>query len=107
MRLSPLDPLHYAMRATRALTHTALGEDVEAARWADRAASSPGAHVLIAMIAAAAHALALNATRATYWAANVRERNSSLTRADFSRSFPMQSEAMRVRVLQALAQLGF
>jgi DNA-binding winged helix-turn-helix (wHTH) protein/TolB-like protein len=107
MRLSPLDPLHYAMRATRAFAHLALGEDVEAARWADLAASSPGAHVLIAMIAAAAHALVLNATRATYWAANVRERNSSLTRADFSRSFPMQSEAMRVRVLQALAQLGF
>jgi DNA-binding winged helix-turn-helix (wHTH) protein/tetratricopeptide (TPR) repeat protein len=107
MRLSPLDPLHYAMRATRAFTHMALGEDVEAAHWADRAARSPGAHVLIAMIAAAAHALTLDAARAAYWTSNVRERNSSLTRADFSRSFPMQSEAMRVRVLQALAQLGF
>jgi TolB-like protein len=107
MRLSPLDQLHYAMRATRAFTHTAMGEDVEAADWADQAARSPGAHVLIAMIAAAAHALALDAARAAYWAANVRERNSSLTRADFSRAFPMQSEAMRVRVLRALAQLGF
>jgi hypothetical protein len=107
MRLSPLDPLHYAMRATRAFTHLALGEDVEAAHWADRAARSPGAHVLIAMIAAAAHALTLDAARAAHWASNVRERNSSLTRADFSRAFPMQSEAMRVRVLQALAQLGF
>jgi hypothetical protein len=85
----------------------ALGEDVEAAHWADRAARSPGAHVLIAMIAAAAHALTLDASRAAYWTSNVRERNSSLTRADFSRAFPMQSEAMRVRVLQALAQLGF
>jgi len=107
MRLSPLDPLHYAMRATRAFTHMALGEDVEAAHWADRAARSPGAHVLIAMIAAAAHALTLDAGRAAHWTSNVRERNSSLTRADFSRAFPMQSEAMRVRVLQALAQLGF
>jgi TolB-like protein/DNA-binding winged helix-turn-helix (wHTH) protein len=107
MRLSPLDPLHYAMRATRAFTHMALGEDVEAAHWADRAARSPGAHVLIAMIAAVAHTLTLDAARAAYWTSNVRERNSSLTRADFSRSFPMQSEAMRVRVQQALAQLGF
>jgi tetratricopeptide (TPR) repeat protein len=107
MRLSPLDPLHYAMRATRAFTHMALGEDVEAAQWADRAARSPGAHVLIAMIAATAHALTLDAARAAYWTSNVRERNSSLTRTDFSRAFPMQSEAMRVRVLQALAQLGF
>jgi DNA-binding winged helix-turn-helix (wHTH) protein/TolB-like protein len=107
MRLSPLDPLHYAMRATRAFTHMALGEDVEAAHWADRAARSPGAHVLIAMIAAAAHALTLDADRAAHWTSNVRERNSSLTRADFARAFPMQSEAMRARVLQALAQLGF
>jgi len=107
MRLSPLDPLHYAMLATRAFTHTAMGEDVEAAIWADRAARSPGAHVLIAMIAAAAHALTLDVARAAYWTANVRERNNSLTRADFSRAFPMQSEAMRIRVLQALAQLGF
>jgi hypothetical protein len=105
--LSPLDPLHYAMRATRAFTHLALGEDVEAAHWADRAARSPGAHVLIAMIAAAAHALTLDAAGAAHWTSNVRERNSSLTRGDFSRAFPMQSEAMRVRVLQALAQLGF
>ena len=107
MRLSPLDPLHYAMQATRAFTHMALGEDVEAAEWADRAARSPGAHVLIAMIAAAAHALKLDAARAAYWAANVRERNPSLTRADFSRAFPMKSDAMRLRVQQALAQLGF
>jgi TolB-like protein len=107
MRLSPLDPLHYAMRATRAFTHMALGEDVEAAHWADRAARSPGAHVLIAMIAAAAHALSLDAARAAHWTLNVRERNSSLTCADFSRAFPMRSETMRVRVLQALAQLGF
>jgi hypothetical protein len=34
MRLSPIDPLHYAMMATRALTHMVLGEDAEAADWA-------------------------------------------------------------------------
>jgi TolB-like protein/DNA-binding winged helix-turn-helix (wHTH) protein len=107
MRLSPLDPLHYAMRATRAFTHMAMGEDADAADWADRAARSPGAHVLIAMIAAAAQALKLDASRAAYWAANVRDRNDRLTRADFSRSFPMQSGAMRARVLQALKELGF
>ena len=64
MRLSPLDPLHYAMLGTRALSHMTLGEDAVAAEWADRAASSPGAHVLIAMIATAAHALAGNDGRA-------------------------------------------
>jgi len=85
----------------------AVGEDVEAADWAERAARSPGAHVLIAMIASAAHALKGDAARAAYWAANVRERSRALTRDDFCRAFPMKSDVMRVRVLQALGKLGF
>jgi hypothetical protein len=107
MRLSPIDPLHYAMMATRAFTHMVLSEDAEAADWAERAARSPGAHVLIAMIATAAQALKGDAGRAAAWAANVRERNSTLTPEDFCRAFPMKSESMRVRVLEALAQFGF
>jgi tetratricopeptide (TPR) repeat protein len=107
MRLSPIDPLHYAMMATRALTHMVLGEDAEAADWAERAARSPGAHVLIAMIATAAQALKGDAGRAAAWAANVRERNSALTREDFCRAFPMKSDTMRARVLQVLTQHGF
>jgi TolB-like protein len=106
MRLSPLDPLYYAMLGTRAFTHMAVGEDAAAAEWADRAARSPGAHVLIAMIGAAAHALSGDTVRARYWAANVRDRNASLNREDFCRAFPMKSEQMRTRVVQALAQLG-
>jgi tetratricopeptide (TPR) repeat protein len=107
MRLSPLDPLHYAMHGTRAFTHMSAGEDVEAADWADRAARSPGSHVLIAMIAAVANMLKHDPVRAAFWAQNVRERNSTLTSEDFGRAFPMKSDAMRVRVQQALAQLGF
>jgi tetratricopeptide (TPR) repeat protein len=107
MRLSPLDPLHYAMLATRAFTHMAEGGDVEAADWADRAARSPGAHVLIAMIAAAAHALKGDSARAAFWTENVHGRNAALTRDDFGRAFPMKADAMRTRVQKALAQLGF
>ena len=107
MQLSPIDPLYYAMMGTRALGHMVLNEDAEAADWGERAARSPGAHVLIAMIATAAHALNGNRARATAWAANVRERNNSLTREDFCRAFPMRSAAMRARVLQALAQFQF
>ena len=107
MRLSPLDPLHYAMQGTRAFTHLSVGEDVEAAAWAERAARSPGAHVLIAMIAAAAHELAGDEARAASWAANVRSRSPTLTRTDFFRSFPMKSEIMRTRIGGALARYGF
>ncbi len=107
MRLSPLDPLHYAMQATRAFTHMVVGEDTEAAQWAERGARSPGAHVLIAMIAAAAHALKGDGERAAFWATNVRARSPALTRDDFLLAFPMQSEPMRTRLLRALGQLGF
>jgi TolB-like protein len=107
MRLSPIDPLHYAMMATRAFTHMVKGEDTEAANWAERGARAPGSHVLIAMIAAAAQFLSGNPERAAWWAANIRERNSALARDHFFRAFPMKPDATRARVMGALAQLGF
>jgi DNA-binding winged helix-turn-helix (wHTH) protein len=107
MRLSPLDPLYYAMLGTRAFTHMVLGEDVMAAEWAERAARAPGAHVLIAMIASAAHDLAGDGGRAAAWAANVRERSPSLGREDFFRAFPIRPAAVRERVSDALARRGF
>jgi TolB-like protein len=107
MRLSPLDPLYYAMIATRGFAHLLQGENAEAAAWAERAARSPGAHVLIAMIAAAFQMLAGNEELARSWAANVRERRPQLTREDFFSAFPVKSEAMRSRVSAALATLGF
>ena len=107
MRLSPLDPLHYAMVATRGFTHMMTGENAEAARWAERGAHSPGAHVLIAMVAAVAHALNGDAARAAFWAGNVRERSPALTRKEFFRAFPIKSEPTRARVERALGELGF
>jgi TolB-like protein len=107
MRLSPLDPLYYGMLGTRAFSHLALGEYAEAAAWAERSARSPGAHVLIAMIAAATQSLAGNAERAAVWAGNVRERNPHMTREDFFRAFPMQPAAMRGQTEAALTRLGF
>jgi len=107
MRLSPLDPLFYAMLATRAFTHMAVGEDADAARWAEQAGRAHGAHVLIAMIAGAAHALNGDAARAALWARNVRERNPGINREHFCRAFPIKSDAMRSRVVEALVSLGF
>lgn len=107
MRLSPLDPLYYAMQGTRAFGHMVLGEDTAAADWAERAARSPGAHVLIAMIAVAAHALAGDADHAAVWAANVRARTPALGAADFFRSFPMRDETTRARTEDALTRFGF
>ncbi|HEV7734876.1 MAG TPA: winged helix-turn-helix domain-containing protein [Candidatus Binatia bacterium] len=107
MTLSPLDPLHYAMTATRALSHMVDGETAEGAIWAERAARSPGAHVLIALIAAVAHTLNGDRTRAAAWAANARERNGAITEADFFRSFPFADPGTRQRIAKALATVGF
>jgi TolB-like protein/Tfp pilus assembly protein PilF len=107
MRLSPIDPMYYAMLGTRAFTHMIMGEDAQAAQWAERAARSPGAHVLIAMIAVAAHGLAGDEIRAASWGANVRSRNPALTRCDFFRAFPMKPEATKARVSNALERFGF
>jgi len=106
MRLSPIDPLYYAFLGTRGLSHMALGDDAAAAEWAERAAHSPGAHVIIAMIAAGAHALAGDASRAAAWAAHVHATAPALTREDFFRSLPMRPGPVRARVDAALARLG-
>ena len=106
MALSPLDPLHYAMLATRALGHLVCREDAEAARWAERAARAPGAHVLIAAIALAAHQLNGDPARAAAWAANVRERAGSLRQRDFFRSFPFADPGARERLAAAFAAYG-
>lgn len=107
MQLSPLDPLNYAMLALRGLTHIAAGDDQAGAEWAERGARAPGAHALIAMIAAAAQALAGNHENALRWATEVRSRNPALTRDDFFDAFPMRSDLMRKRVTAALEMLGF
>ena len=107
MRLSPIDPLHYAMMATRAFTHMIMDQDAEAANWAERGARSPGAHVLISMIAAVMHSLNGDTARAARWAAIVRERDAVLNQSDFMRAFPIRPDAVRTRVLQALTQLRF
>jgi TolB-like protein/DNA-binding winged helix-turn-helix (wHTH) protein/Flp pilus assembly protein TadD len=107
MRLSPLDPLYYAMLGTRALIHVGANDAAEAAAWAERAARAPGAHPLIAMIAAVAHRLNGDAARAGSWAADARARNSRLTSEDFFRAFPVKPVEMRARVHGALAALGF
>ena len=107
MRLSPLDPLYYAMLGARGFTHIAREEYAEATAWTDRAARSPGAHVFMALLAAAAQALAGNTTQAEAWAAQVRERGPLLRSADFFRGYPVRAEPMRTKIADALQGLGF
>ena len=50
-RLSPFDPLLFAMLATNALAHVRLGQFEEAASWALKAAARPNAHTHVMAIA--------------------------------------------------------
>lgn len=107
MRLSPLDPLYYAMLGARGFTHIAREEYAEAVVWTEQAARSPGAHVFMAVLAAAAQALAGNKAKAAAWAADVRERGPHISSADFFRGYPVRAEPMRTRMADALQELGF
>jgi TolB-like protein len=107
MTLSPIDPLHYAMLATRALSHMVRGEDEIAAHWADRAARDPGAHVLIDVIAAGCHDLAGQPEQARQWTERARRRDPRLGREDFFRSFPFDDRQVRARLSKSLERQGF
>lgn len=106
MALSPLDPLHYAMMATRALSHLVRGDDGQAAHWAERAARAPGAHALISVIAAIAHGLNGDEEKARRWGEASRRRSPDLSRADFFRSFPFTNADDRARIAGALDRAG-
>ena len=104
--LSPLDPLHYAMLSTRALSHLVRKDYETAAMWAERGANAPNAHVLIQAIAAMAQELAGNRKAAEHWASKVRSPKSGYTQANFFRSFPFRDEATLAKAKAALKRLG-
>lgn len=107
MQLSPIDPLLYAMLATRAVTFLIEGNPTEAARWADRAARSPGAHFLIAAIAIAALDIDDQPDRAQAWATEVKSRRPDVTIEHFLRAFPFEDSATRSMFSNALRRYGF
>jgi DNA-binding winged helix-turn-helix (wHTH) protein/tetratricopeptide (TPR) repeat protein len=106
MRLSPIDPLLYAMQATRAITHLQTSDMEEAALWADRAARAPGSHYLVAAIAAGVHEQAGLHDKAQAWAKAVRTRRPGMTREDFFRAFPFDDPETRETLFTALRRIG-
>lgn len=104
LALSPLDPLAYGMLAVRAFSHLIRDEVPEAAQWAERAARTPGAHALIEMIAAAAHALNGDQARAAFWLSSARRRSPGLDRRAFLQAFPFRDPSGRI--FSALDRLG-
>ena len=106
MQLSPLDPLLYAMRASRSLSLMTTGDLPGAAEWADKGAISPGAHVLISMIAIAAHGLNDNDERASHWSADVKRRRPDATGTLFFQAFPFTDAGMRGQISNMFTKYG-
>ena len=106
MALSPLDPLGYAMLATRALTHLVRGDHAAAATWADRAVRAPNAHVQIFAIAAIANEATGQRGKAEAYVAHIRAAHPDYTRAQFLASFPFRDGDLRRQAEATLKALG-
>jgi TolB-like protein len=107
LTLSPLDPLLYGMHGVRAqmlMQHQCYRD---AARWAGRAAATPGAHYLIGMIAVAAHGLAGEPELAARWRKEVRRRRPDASAKDYFTAFPTQDGPSRTLIAAELRRQGF
>lgn len=106
MALSPLDPLRYAMLATRALSHLIRDDAEQAVLWGERAARDPGAHALITVIAGLCCAAQADQVNARRWIEAARLRQPSLSGTHFLQSFPFSDIAIRERISLQLKCLG-
>lgn len=107
LHLSPLDPLLYGVHGVRAQMLIQQEEHEAAARWADRAAMTPGAHYLIAMIALAANGLAGRHDQASRWRREIRRRRPDATAKDYFAAFPTRETVSRARIAAELRRHGF
>jgi len=107
LRLSPLDPLLYGFHGVRAQILMQQEDHEAAADWADRAATTPGAHYLIAMIAVAANGIVGRHAQATRWRQTVQRLKPTATAADYFAAFPTRDTASRRRIARELGRHGF
>ncbi len=107
LELSPLDPLLFGIHGVRAMALIQTGDMDAAARVGDRAASTPGAHYLISMLAAVANGLAGRNQQAKRWSDDVRKRKPDASAAEYFAAFPTRNEVARGRIAAELKRQGF
>lgn len=90
--LSPLDPMLFAMLASRALALLRLGRADEAADWGVRSAGRPNAHVHISTIAMICLVHAGRTREAKEFVAAIRRQQPDYGLADFRRAFRLGPE---------------
>jgi tetratricopeptide (TPR) repeat protein len=105
-RLSPFDPLQFAMLATRAIALLRMEQVHEAAEWSVKAAARPNAHAHILAIATHCLALAGRHDEAGAFVARIRSRLPRYGVEDFLRSFRFAPDMERV-LRGSARQIGF
>ena len=105
-RLSPYDPLLFAMESSRALNLVTQEKYHEAAHWAVRATVEPNAHFHIYAIAAACLELDGRHEEAGHYARLAQQKHPGYTRKVFFRSFPYKLAHHRQRIYDALGRAG-
>ena len=105
--LSPLDPFLYAMQSATGLAYLHIEDLEKAAYWADQGARKPGAHYLIAAIAASIHDMAGNDDAAAYWSNQAFARRPDASIDKFFAAFPFVSEPVRTSFRKSLTKLAF
>lgn len=92
-RLSPFDPLLFAMMGTRATALARLGRYDEASEWAIKAAARPNAHHHIQAIAAFILGLAGRIEEASQYKARIRQHVPDYALKDFLAAFRFSADA--------------
>lgn len=105
-RLSPFDPLLFAMKSSRGMSLANQGLFDEAAAWALRATHEPNAHFHIYAIATACLQLAGRNDEALNNAGWLLKRRPDYSIETFRRSFPHKVENQREHFIQALLRSG-
>lgn len=107
MELSPLDPLLYGMRGVKAMSHITNGTFDEALQWAEAAARTPRAHIMIDLIAVAAAHLSGADEACRHWTDRARQRQPDVSRGHFFDALPMKDHRCRTLIADALEERGF
>lgn len=106
MRLSPLDPLGYAVVATQAANAAFEGRYDDAADLADKAAHHRNAHYHIAFIAAYCNALAGRQENASKHLARLKAERPGYTAQSYLSALPVQDDGFRELVVTTARQMG-
>ena len=105
-RLSPLDPLLFAVEGTRAISLAIEGRFDEAAAWGVRASSEPNAHFHIQAIAGACLSMAGRQAEAETFAHRACSDHPGYSICIFERSFPQKFAVHQALMAQALRSAG-